>query len=48
MLPPSPSTVKEGFKGGIVSKDEYAAALRGYQPAVDATKSAGREKAKVP
>jgi TPR repeat protein len=32
---------------GIVSKEEYAAALRGHQAAVDATKSTGREKAEV-
>ena len=35
--------VKELFVKGIVSKDEYADALRGYQAAVDATKSAERE-----
>jgi tetratricopeptide (TPR) repeat protein len=37
--------VKEGFAAGLVSKDEYAAALRGHQAAVDATKSAQREEA---
>jgi hypothetical protein len=37
--------IKEFFIGGIVSKEDYAAALRGYQAAVDATKSAEREKA---
>ena len=36
--------VKELFVRGIVSKEEYAAALRGYQAAVDATKSAERDK----
>ena len=36
--------VKQAFIEGIVSKDEYAAALRGYQAAVDATKSIAREK----
>src|SRR6056300_946225 len=35
--------VKEGFAAGLVSKDEYAAALRGHQAAVDATKSQQRE-----
>jgi hypothetical protein len=29
---------------GVVSKEEYAAALRGYQDAVNETKSAEREK----
>ena len=37
--------IKDLFVKGIVSKEEYAAALRGYQAAVDATKSAEREKA---
>ena len=37
--------IKDLFVEGVVSKDEYAAALRGYQAAVDATKSAEREKA---
>ncbi len=35
--------VKDLFGKGVVSKDEYADALRGYQAAVDATKSAERE-----
>jgi tetratricopeptide (TPR) repeat protein len=35
--------VKQFFIRGIVTKDEYADALRGYQAAVDATKSAERE-----
>ena len=38
--------VKQGFQMGIVSKEEYAATLRGHQAAVDATKSEQREKAK--
>ena len=38
---------KELFIGGIVSKDEYAAALRRYQAAVDATKSAEREEGEM-
>ena len=39
--------IKELFVKGIVSKEEYAAALRGYQTAVDATKNAEREKAEA-
>ncbi len=35
--------VKENFRRGFVSKEDYAAALRGHQAAVDATKSAQRE-----
>jgi TPR repeat protein len=35
---------KELFVEGIVTKEEYAAALRGYQAAVNETKSAEREK----
>jgi hypothetical protein len=30
---------------GLVSKDDYATALRGHQVAVDATKSAQRDEA---
>jgi galactokinase/mevalonate kinase-like predicted kinase/tetratricopeptide (TPR) repeat protein len=37
--------IKVLFLRGVVSKEEYTAALRGYQAAVDATKSAEREKA---
>jgi hypothetical protein len=37
--------VEEGFQRGLVSKDDYAAALRGHQAAVDATKSQQREEA---
>ena len=37
--------LKDLFVAGVISKDDYAAALRGYQAAMDATKSAGREKA---
>jgi hypothetical protein len=36
--------IKGLFVDGKVSKEEYAAALRGYQAAVDATKSVEREK----
>jgi tetratricopeptide (TPR) repeat protein len=39
--------VKDLFVGGIVSKEEYATALRGYQAAVDAAKSAEREAAEA-
>ncbi len=35
--------VKEGFVDGIVKKEDYAAALRGHQAAVDATKSKQRD-----
>ena len=34
--------VKKGFSIGIVSKEDFEAALRGHQAAVDATKSAQR------
>ena len=37
--------VKENFRRGYVSKEEYATALRGHQAAVDATKSEQRAKA---
>jgi len=37
--------LKEGFKDGFVSKEEFASALRGHQAAVDATKSPQREEA---
>ena len=39
--------VKQGFLAGIVSKEEYAATLRGHQAAVDATKSQKRDEAYV-
>jgi tetratricopeptide (TPR) repeat protein len=35
--------LKECYKGGLVSKEEFAAALRAHQAAVDATKSPQRE-----
>jgi tetratricopeptide (TPR) repeat protein len=38
-------SVKRLFMQGVVSKEEYAAALRAHQAAVDATKSAERDKA---
>ena len=37
--------VKKGFAKGFVSKEDYAAALRGFQDAVDATKSQMRKEA---
>jgi TPR repeat protein len=37
--------VKQGFMMGVVSKEDYAAALRGHQAAVDATKSEQRDAA---
>jgi TPR repeat protein len=43
----SMKTVKEGFKGGLVSKEDFAAALRGHQAAVDATKSPQRDEAEL-
>jgi tetratricopeptide (TPR) repeat protein len=39
--------IKDLFVQGVVSKDEYTAALRGYQAAVNETKSAEREKAEA-
>ena len=38
------NALKEGYKKGYVSKEDFAAALRGHQAAVDATKSPQREK----
>ena len=37
--------IKKSFKHGLVSKDDFAAALRSHQDAVDATKSPQREEA---
>ena len=39
--------VEGGFADGLVSKVDYAAALRGHQAAIDATKSAQREEAEA-
>ena len=44
---PSLKFVKNMFVQGIVSKEDYAAALRGCQAAVDATKSAERSTAEA-
>mmetsp|Transcript_30410 Transcript_30410/g.51705 ORF Transcript_30410/g.51705 Transcript_30410/m.51705 type:complete len:297 (-) Transcript_30410:174-1064(-) len=43
----SMKTVKEGFKRGLVSKEDFAAALRGHQAAIDATKSPQRDEAEL-
>ncbi len=37
--------VRKGFRRGVVSKDDYEAALRGHQASVDATKSKQRDEA---
>ena len=37
--------LKHGYANGLLSKDDFAAALRGHQTAVDATKSPQREAA---
>jgi TPR repeat protein len=39
--------VKNGFAGGVMSKEDYEVALRGHQAAIDATKSAQREEAEM-
>ena len=39
--------VKNGYALGIVSKEDFAAALRGHQAAVNATKSPQREAAEA-
>jgi TPR repeat protein len=41
------NALKECYKDGIISKEDFAAALRGHQAAVDATKSPQREKAET-
>ena len=43
----SDEEVKKGFMKGCVSKEEYEAALRGHQAAVDETKSEHRAEACV-
>ena len=35
--------VKQGFAHGVASKEDYEATLRGYNAAVDATKSSQRD-----
>ena len=37
--------MKEGYKRGYASKEDFATALRGHQAALDATKSAQRDAA---
>jgi len=37
--------VKNSFRNGVITKDEYASTLRGYQKTQDAAKSEAREKA---
>ena len=39
--------VKEGYAAGIVSKEDFASALRGHQAVVDATKILHREEAEA-
>ena len=39
------AAVKKYFVHGLASKEDYEAALRGHQAAVDATKSEQREEA---
>ena len=39
--------VKDGYKSGIVTKDEYANALRAYQQQQDEMKSEERDKAEA-
>jgi len=39
--------LKEHYADGFVSKEDFAAALRGHQAAVDATKSPHREEAEI-
>lgn len=40
-------TLKGAYKKGLISKDDFAAALRGHQAAVDATKSPQRDSAEA-
>ena len=42
---PSLDDVKRGYKHGVVTKDEYASALRSYQKSQDEMKSEARDKA---
>ena len=39
--------LKNAYRAGLVSKEDFAAALRAHQAAIDATKSPLREKAKM-
>jgi len=40
-------SLKKSYRRGLVSKEDFAAALRGHQAAVDATKSPQREEAEL-
>ena len=40
-------SLKDLYKDGDVSKEDFNAALRGYQAAIDATKSPQREEADI-
>ena len=42
---PSLDTLKKAYKAGLVSKDDFTEALRGYQIAIEAMKSPQREEA---
>eukprot|EP00985_Skeletonema_marinoi_P029086 scaffold26678_cov161-Skeletonema_marinoi.AAC.3 len=41
------TNVRTGFEWGLLSKEDFAAALRGHQAAVDATKSTQRDEAEA-
>ena len=41
------NALKSCYKDGLISKEDFAAALRGHQAAVDATKSPQREAAEA-
>ncbi|EJK77455.1 hypothetical protein THAOC_00713, partial [Thalassiosira oceanica] len=43
----SVETIKEAFKAGFATKEHYAEALKGYQDAVEETKSHDRDEAKA-
>ncbi len=40
-------TLKDAYGKGLISKEDFAAALRGHQAAVDATKSLQRDAAEA-
>ena len=46
-LDESIKTLKEFYAKGVVSKEDFAAALRAHQAAVDATKSPQRDAAEA-
>eukprot|EP00984_Skeletonema_dohrnii_P006673 scaffold2374_cov78-Skeletonema_dohrnii-CCMP3373.AAC.4 len=43
----SMKAIEQGFRGGMIRKEDYAAALRAHQVAIDATKSPQREEAEA-